>query len=81
MLTCREESGICTEARLVDLVDRHPLLLPYGRPLIVKIVGEGHGQESAVTERDASSGQCCLEFRVVQKRKGLKHICTVLCPI
>jgi hypothetical protein len=34
MLTCREESGICTEARLVDLVDRHSLLL-----LIVKIVG------------------------------------------
>jgi hypothetical protein len=37
MLTCRGESGICTEARLADLVDRC-FLRPYRRLLIVKIV-------------------------------------------
>jgi hypothetical protein len=44
-------------------------------------LGEGHRQESAVTECSASSGQLRLKIRSVQKREGLKHICTVLCPI
>jgi hypothetical protein len=31
-----------------------------------------------MTERVANSGQLRLEFRLGQKREGLKHICTVL---
>jgi hypothetical protein len=36
-----------------------------------------HGREETITERVVSSVQLQLEFRVVQKSEGLKHICTV----